>query len=168
MLKLVHSSSFCYRNVLQSNIFCSLLLGEGTWSWSSMWALNETFCAPHCSVPHILNYHIPVTILLSACPQLQVGAEQFLLAPRLHQMTYSICLLLYSPANCSHTAYQVPWYWAAQRALLYVSWVKIIHFTDTFSYAWGNFNMSLTVSHGFSVPDDNLPWPEGLNPAQFS
>lgn len=161
MLKLVHSSSFCYRNVLQSNIFCSLLLGEGTSSWSSMWALNETFCTPHCSVPHILNYHIPVTILLSACPQLQVGAEQFLLAPMLHQMTFSICLLLYSPANCSYTAYQVPWHWAAQRALLYVSWYTLLTLSPV-------REETLTVSHGFSVPDDNFPWPEGLNPAQFS
>lgn len=85
-----------------------------------------------------------------------------------HQMTFSICLLPYGPVNCSHSAYQVKWCWAAWRALLYVSRAKLICFTDVLSYVWGNFIVSLTVFCGFCVPDDNLPWQEGWNSAQFS
>lgn len=81
---------------------------------------STLFCSSY------VNYHIPVTTFLSACPQVQVGAEEFPLAPMLHQMTFSICLLPYGPVNRSHSAYQVPRYWAAWKALLYVSWVKMI------------------------------------------
>lgn len=38
-----------------------------------MCAPNEAFCTWSCSVPHA-NYHISVTTLLLACPQLQEGA----------------------------------------------------------------------------------------------
>lgn len=96
MFKLVHSSSFHYGNVLHWNIFCSLLGWGGTWSWSFLCAPNETFCTPHCSVPHMLT----TTFLLphSCQPALRCKWEQ-------RSSLWHRCGIKWPSASvCSHTA----------------------------------------------------------------
>lgn len=128
-----------------SGIYCAAFL---LWEGPEVCVPNETFCTPHCSVPHMLT----TTFLLQ----------------HYCQPAHNLLLLPYGPANCSHGDPSVQWCWAAWRALLYFRMDKMIHFINAFSYVQGNFIVPLTVFHDFCVPDDNLLWSEGLNPTQFS
>lgn len=128
-----------------------------------MHALNQTFCISICSIPHV-NYHIPVTTLLPAWPQLQGGAEQLLLFLMLQETTFIQHLLAALPGQLQPQPF-CPATLSCTEGFALFWWVNIEH---VLSYVWRDLITSFTVPHCFYVPYGILCCLDDLNPAQFS